>query len=271
MHNAATQPEIPQGPYLLPNSDPETSSRFEALSDVFDDVSIHHLIKSGVTTGWHCLEVGAGGGSVAIWLADHIGPSGYVLATDIDPRFLESLRLPNVEVWRHDVAVDALPHGAFDLVHSRLVLHHLPLREKALQSMISALKPGGWILVEDHDSMSMPPDPSASAGEKLLKTQLAAWKVLDDGGVNRGYGRQLFGRLRAYGLIDCGAEARAFMWHPGSAGIAILRANFEQLREAMISRNYITEQEFEQDVVRLDDPNFMVPSGILWSAWGRRP
>jgi SAM-dependent methyltransferase len=179
--------------------------------------------------------------------------------------------LANVEVQRHDVVVDVLPQRAFDLVHSRLVLHHLPQREKALQNMISALKPGGWILIEDHDSASMPPDPTAGAGEMLLKTQLAAWKVLDDGGVSRGYGRQLFGRLRAYGLTECGASARAFVWEGGSAGIAILRANFQQLREAMISRNYITEQEFEQDVVRLDDPDFMVPSGILWSTWGRRP
>jgi SAM-dependent methyltransferase len=157
MHSAATQPEIQQTSYLLPNSDPETPARFAALCQLFDDNSIHHLINCGVTTGWHCLVVGAGGGSVATWLADRVGASGYVLATDIDPRFLKPLRLPNMEVRRHDVAVDVLPQDAFDLVHARLVLHHIPQREKALQSMISTLKPGGWILVEDHDSVSMPP------------------------------------------------------------------------------------------------------------------
>lgn len=271
MQSATSEPETTQSSYLFPNRDPETSVRFAALSQVFDDISIQHLINCGVTTGWHCLEIGAGGGSIANWLANRVGASGYVLATDIDPRFLESVRLPNVEVRRHDVVVDVLPQRTFDLVHSRLVLHHLPQREKALQNMISALKPGGWILVEDHDSASMPPDPTASAGERLLKTQLAAWKVLDDGGVNRGYGRQLFGRLRTYGLTDCGADARAFIWEGGSAGISILRANFQQLREAMISRNYVTPEEFEQDIVRLDDPDFVVPSGILWSTWGRRP
>lgn len=270
MQSATSEPETTLSSYLFPNRDPETPMRFAALSQIFDDISIQHLINCGVTTGWHCLEIGAGGGSIANWLANRVGGSGNVLATDIDPRFLESVRLSNVEVRRHDVVVDVLPQRTFDLVHSRLVLHHLPQREKALQNMISALKSGGWILVEDHDSASMPPDPTASAGERLLKTQLAAWKVLDDSGVNRGYGRQLFGRLRAYGLTDCGADARAFIWQGGSAGISILRANFQQLREAMISRNYVTPEEFEQDVVRLDDPDFMVPSGILWSTWGRR-
>lgn len=269
MHSTATEPEIPQSSYLLPNNDPQTPARFAALSRLFDDVSIHHLINCGIATGWRCLEVGAGGGSVATWLADRVGAGGFVLATDIDPRFLELLRLPNLEVRRHDISVDALPQSAFDLAHARLVLHHVPQREAALQRMISALKPGGWILIEEHDSVSMPPDP-ISSGETLLKTQEAVWKVMDDGGVNRRYGRELLGRLRAYGLVDVGAESRGFMWRGATDDIVILRANFEQLRDAMISRNYVTPQEFDQDLARLDDPNFMVPSGILWSAWGHR-
>lgn len=65
MHNAASQPETTQSSYLFPNRDPETPVRFAALSQMFDDITIQHLIACGVTTGWHCLEVGAGGGSIA--------------------------------------------------------------------------------------------------------------------------------------------------------------------------------------------------------------
>jgi SAM-dependent methyltransferase len=265
-----TERRVTTGDYLFPNSDPETVVRFAALSELFDDVSIHHLKRLAVGVGWHCLEVGAGAGSIAKWLAGCVGPSGRVLATDIDPCFLKCMKSPNIEIRQHDIVTDALPETSFDLVHSRLVLHHIPQREQALERLISALKPGGWILLEDHDSVSMPPDPATSAGEILLKTQLAAWKVLDDGGVNRSYGRLLFGRLRAYGLTDVGAEARAFMWQSGSAGAAILRANFQQLRAAMISRGYVTPQEFEDDLSRLDQPEFVAPSGILWSCWGRK-
>ncbi len=52
--------------------------------------------------------------------------------------------------------------------------------------------------------------------------------------------------------------------------MAMMRANFEQLRDAMIEANYITPQQFDEDLARLSDPSFMVPSSILWSAWGRR-
>ena len=93
----------------------------------------------------------------------------------------------------------------------------------------------------------------------------------DRGADDRGFARQLFSRLRAHGLVDVAAEAIIFMWDSGSPGVSLLRANFEQLRSNMIDAGYITEEEFNQDIARLDDPNFMMPSPIMWTAWGRRP
>jgi hypothetical protein len=118
---------------------------------------------------------------------------------------------------------------------------------------------------------SMAPDPAVSPGEVLLKRHNAMMRLMEESSVNRRYGRLVFGQLRAHGLVSIGAEARVFMWQRGSPGASMLRANYEQLREAMIGGNYITPQQFEEDVARVDDPDFMMPSGILWSAWGRRP
>ena len=265
-----TQSDSGRRDYLLPNSGREAPRRFAALSEMFDSGTIRHLEKCGLTRGWRCLEVGAGGGSIASWLADRVGPLGHVVATDIDTSFLETLNHPNTEVRRHNIATDPIPETSFDLVHARLVLLHVPQREQALARMISGLKPGGWIVCEEFDSASMPPDPRVSPGEVWLRTHAAMMSVLEEGGVDRRYGRLLFGSLRAHGLVDVGAEAQVFMWQAGCAGVAMLRANFEQLREAMISGNHITTQQFEDDVASMDRSDFMVPSGILWSAWGRR-
>jgi SAM-dependent methyltransferase len=257
--------------YLLDNGTREAPKRFAVLSTLFDPGTIRHLEACGVGRGWQCLEVGGGGGSIGCWLADRVGPTGRVLATDIDPRFLESLNVPNLEVQCHDIAADPLPEAAFDLVHARLVLMHLPERETAMDRMISALKPGGWLVDEEYDSFSMPPDDSVSPGEVLLQTQVAMMRLLEDGGVDRLYGRRLCGRLRAHGLVSIGAEARAFMWESGSPGAALVRATYELLRDAMVDGDYITPQQFAEDIARLDDPDFLMPSSILWSAWGRRP
>jgi ubiquinone/menaquinone biosynthesis C-methylase UbiE len=109
---------------MLDNAGRESSVRFPAISATFDAGTIRHLQELGVGPGWHCLEVGGGGGSIAVWLAARVAPTGRVLVTDIDTRFLETLNLPGIEVRRHDIATDPLPEGAFDLVHSRLMLQH---------------------------------------------------------------------------------------------------------------------------------------------------
>jgi SAM-dependent methyltransferase len=258
--------------YILDNAGREASARFAALAAMYDPGTIRHLEERGVSSGWHCLEVGGGGGSIAAWLAARVGSAGRVLVTDIDPRFLESLQIPNLEVRRHDIVIDPLPEGAFDLVHSRLVLLHLPEREKALARMIAALKPGGWLIDEEFDAFSMLPNSAANPGEVLLRTHIAMRQVMKDHGVDDGYfARRLFSRLRAHGLVDVGAEASMFIWQSGSRGVSLLCANYEQLHRSMIDAGYITEEEFDQDIARLNDPGFLMPSPIMWTAWGRRP
>jgi SAM-dependent methyltransferase len=256
--------------YVLDNARKEAAARFAALSAALDPGTVRHLQQCGVGPGWHCLEVGGGGGSIAAWLADRVGLAGRVLVTDIDPRYLEFLKLPNLEVQRHDIVTDPLPEASFDLVHARLVLLHLPEREKVLARLVAALKPGGWLVDEEFDSFTLSPDPSMSPGEVLSRTHDAMRRVMDDHGVDRGFGRRLFGLLRAHGLASVGAEGRTFMWSAESPGPSLMRANYEQLRSAMIDAGYITTEEFDQDIARLDDPSFMMPSPLLWAAWGRR-
>lgn len=261
----------PVSPYLLDNAGREAPARFTALSKMFDPGTIRHLEERGVAPGWNCWEVGGGGGSIATWLARRVGTTGRVLVTDLDPRFLEVLNVPNLEVRRHNIVTDPLPEGTFDLIHARLVLVHIPQWEKVLNSLISALKPGGWLLDEEFDSHSVPPDPAVSPGEVLLKTHVAMARLMADRGFERRYGRLLFARLRALGLTEVGAEARMFMLQSGSAGATLLRANYEQLHPALVDSGYITERELQDDLSRLDDSNFMMPSSVMWAVWGRRP
>ena len=90
------------------------------------------------------------------WLSSRVGPSGHVLATDIDVTWTQQLAGGNVEVRRHDVVADDAPQGVFDLVHARLVLIHVPRRDVALARMVGALRPGGWLLIEDFDPAMQP-------------------------------------------------------------------------------------------------------------------
>ncbi|MEP7001736.1 MAG: methyltransferase domain-containing protein [bacterium] len=256
--------------YVLDNAGPEAAARFPALSASFDPGTIRILEQLDIAEGAHCLEVGGGGGSIAAWLSPRVGPSGRVLVTDLDTRYLESLHLPNVDVRQHDIAADPLPVAAFDVVHARLVLSHVGQRDRALAKMVAAVKPGGWIFVEDFDR-TMAPDSSLHSAETSLKTYVAMTRLMDERGVDRTYGRRVFGQLRALGVERLAAEGRTFMWPAGSPGPTLMRANFEQLRAGMESAGYITASEVDADLAALDSAEFLMPSPILWAVFGQIP
>lgn len=250
--------------YVFPNAAPQAAARLRALADVFDPGTARHLEARGVGSGWSCLEIGGGLGTMTRWLASRVGPHGQVLTTDIDTRLLDAIQLPNVRVQRHDIVADALPEAAFDLACARLVLEHLPAPDLALARMVGAVKPGGWVLIEDFDISPEPPAP-------VTKTASAMRRVTAAAGARMQFGRSLLRRLRAAGLQETGIEGRAFIWPGGSAGATLNRLNYEQLRGPILATGLLTEQEFAADLALLEDREAEIHSPVLWSAWGRRP
>jgi ubiquinone/menaquinone biosynthesis C-methylase UbiE len=147
--------EICAGQFLGPRQTPAGTSGAISRSD-----HPRRIDGLGLQQGWRCLEVGGGGGSVAAWLCERVGPAGSVVATDINTRLLEGIELPNFEARRHDITCDSLPDGEFDFVHIRWLLHHLPEPERAIRRMIGALRPGGWLLLEEVDFFPVYTSPS---------------------------------------------------------------------------------------------------------------
>jgi SAM-dependent methyltransferase len=257
--------------YVFPNAAPQAAARLHALAAVFDPGTIRHLEARGVGRGWSCLEVGGGLGTMTRWLSDSVGQRGQVLTTDIDTRHLDSIQLSNVEVRRHDIVADPLPEAAFDLAYTRLVLEHVSEPDRALARMVGAVKPGGWVVIEDFEILPASPDPQDEFSERISKTAAVMRSVTATAGLRARFGRSLLRRLRAAGLEEIGIEGRAFIWPGGSAGATLSRLNYEQLREPILATGKITEEEFAMDLARLDDGAFEIRSPILWSAWGQRP
>jgi ubiquinone/menaquinone biosynthesis C-methylase UbiE len=159
--------------YHFDNAGERAEVRFRDWASLHDETTIHHLNQLGIEKGWSCLEIGGGGGPITSWLCSRVGGTGRVLATDIEPRFLQAPLFPNLEVWLHDIGKEPLPTGEFDLVHARLALIDLTGRESALKRMVAALKPGGWIVVEESDDLSFLPDPAVNPGEVSLRVRHA--------------------------------------------------------------------------------------------------
>jgi hypothetical protein len=137
--------------------------------------------------------------------------------------------------------------------------------------MVGVLKPGGWLVCEEFDSLSIPVDSALHPDECALKTQAAMQRVMLARGANTRYGRDLAARMRGHGLVDIRAEGRMAMWCGGSTGARLFRANFEQLREALLQLGLLTQAELDDDLARLDDPRTLFPSPVMWTVCGRRP
>jgi len=129
----------------------DEAARLRLIEQGSDPGTFQRLVRLGVTAGWRCLEVGAGAGSVAAWLSDQVGPTGHVVAVDIDTRHLDWLTAQNVTVRAHDIVANDLETHHYDLVHCRAVVEHLHDPERAMDQMASALRSGGWLMTEGAD------------------------------------------------------------------------------------------------------------------------
>src|SRR5262249_37893120 len=224
--------------YLAKDSpDAFERERLALLTQFADPITTRRLTHLGVGPGWRCLDVGAGDGSVARWLAGRAGPEGRVVATDLNPRFLGGHGLPNLEVRRHNILEDELEAVHYDLVHCRALLMHLPDPLRALQRMVNALRPGGWLLVQETDGAASfgaahPKHPRAA---RFDRSSQRFWAALKTGGImDLDFGRRLPGLFEGLRVRDLEHEGVTLMGRGGDPMARFMHMTNELLRERFV-------------------------------------
>jgi SAM-dependent methyltransferase len=256
--------------YLLDNQQAEAGQRFDALSDLFNPSTFRHMQSIGLAPGWAVWEVGAGGTSVATWIAQQT--QSYVLATDIDTSWLVQDGGAAFEVQRHDIATGSVPDRQFDLVHARLVLVHVTERATALSTMIEALRPGGWILLEEADPGLQPlVCPDEYADEQVLANKLksAFRSLMAERGVDLSFGRKLPRLLRSAGLID--VQADSYFPLSGPACNELERATVQQIEGRLVAAGLATPDEIRRHLATVAAGRLDLATSPMVSAWGRKP
>lgn len=248
--------EIEPPEYVFHRAEEERElERLRVIERELDPASRRRLLATGLSTGWSCLEVGPGAGSMLGWMGEIVGATGWVSGVERSPKFLTGQRPAHVVVSEGDIRTVLLPESSFDLVHARYVLVHLPDYEAALSRMVGSLKPGGWLVLEEPDfSASRGVTGDAGALESVRRVNLAIKAMYEALGMDYALGIKLPALAQRLGLTDLIVEHDAPL-SPGGSGMAtIMRLSAVQLRDKYLATGLVTTSDLESYCRFAEDP-----------------
>jgi SAM-dependent methyltransferase len=262
-----------RGAYAFSNDSPEAKAQHEALAALLDEFTTQRLVNVVELWGAKCADIATGGGSIAQWLAHEVGPTGSVLATDLNPCPIHISPGTPLRVLQHDITSNN-PFGQdYDLIHARLLLNHLPTRREVLHRLALRLAPGGVLVTSDFWP-TMPIDfvvkaPTLQDETRLQLFQKKMLLVLHDHGNDRTWSRTAARWYEHEGLTDVRTVIHGGYWRGGGPGCRLLIAGMQQLSKDL-QRSGLTAEE--QALVRglLADPRVLLHGHSLYSTSGRR-
>lgn len=244
------------------------NDRLRVLARVVDGRTRRALDGIGITSGWHCCDVGSGAGTVAAWMAEQVGPSGRVVSIDVDTRF-QPPSTGVIEVRTLDVTADPIGANEFDVVHARGVLQHIAQREDVLDAMVAATKPGGWVVVGDIDWVQFDaqhvPEPFATLNRTMR--ELSAQQHGYDGA----WGRRLVSAFHERGLRDIDVRGDVWTMHGGTDSAEWYVAALDRALDVLPAEVFPPGFDARAAIAQAREPSFAILSPVAVTATGRKP
>jgi 2-polyprenyl-3-methyl-5-hydroxy-6-metoxy-1,4-benzoquinol methylase len=228
------------------------ADRLRLMSNLLDPSSESHLLRTGITNGWRCLEIGAGNGSLSQWLAQRVGPAGHVIASDINTDLMGGISSGNLEVRKFDVVHDEPPDAPFDLVAIRALLHHLPERRTIVSKMVRWLKPGGFIFVQEPDFY--PTWTVEPASQKHFWEQFIHWAASHQ--IDYYVGRNIPAWLQQEGLLDIRSEGHAILYNGGSQFAEWWDCGIREIADKLQSEGGVSQETLDELFGYYRDPTY---------------
>lgn len=259
--------------YALDNAREGTADLLDCLSAILDPPTVD-LLDPLVPVGGRCLELGAGNGSVAGWMADRVGPTGVVVVTDLKPEHIRNdvRRHAAVRVLAHDLRSDPLPAGPFDVIHARLVLGHLPERDVLLPRLAGLLAPGGAMVVEEWGGTGpgrILHSPRSQTALLYEHYEQALGAILAAAGNDRGWSTRVNTAMTTAGLVDVQTVLQARSWPGGSAGCRLVIATVRQLGQQLADHG-MNPADLDELLHDMSDPQVVLLGKHTWSTIGHR-
>lgn len=220
--------------------------RLQVLEKISDPASHQRILATGLTTGWQCLEVGAGAGSIMKWMSSTVGVKGKVTAVDVDTRFVADTFLSNVEVIQGDINQVTLANNCFDLIHARNILIHLADYQAIVSKMLSWLKPNGWLVLEEPDFSALKFISGTSDEHQAFnRVKDAICQMFINRGLDYDLGIKLPSLLQKLGLQRLQVENDVPISSGGSDVAMIMKLSAMQLAVKYIATGITTTEDIQ--------------------------
>lgn len=254
--------------YLFDTGSDLGLDHMECLAKVLDGPTTRFLDALDPRPGQRCLDLGAGGGSITRWLAER---TGEVVAVDIATDHLAEA--PGIEVYQHDITTGLPVDGPFDLIHARLVLVHLPQRERVFELLVDALAPGGWLVLGEVSGrpLSVVSAPVAEDRAVWERVMHVSHDLLGEArGLDLNWAHSVQGRMETAGLTNVHGIEYSETARGGSAG-ALLHRNLNQQAEPLLLELGATAADIARYRELLLDPGFRAWFYQFVCSAGQRP
>jgi trans-aconitate methyltransferase len=239
------------------------------------------LDRIAVKPGDRVVDVGCGPIGIMNLLSERVGPGGVVFGIEREQRFVDmaqaemsSRNLQNVQVVKADALQTGLQKNCYDLVHERLILINVPdaTRVALLEEMLSLLKPGGIIALQEFDSASYVCYPQHPSFDILLSNWNEAFHAT---GGDEFVGRSLGGRLRSAGAVNVQMKVHAEVAQIGEYRRTHLLSLIEAMYDLVQASGRLAETELRGHMAALSkhlaDPGTTLIDKLIVQAWGHKP
>jgi SAM-dependent methyltransferase len=252
------------GDYTIPPDWGGEAERLRLLGEWRDPITLARMEALGLAAGWRCLEIGVGCGSTARAMAARVGATGRVVAADINRHFLAALDgEAGIEPVYCDVRVEDFPAASFDLIHTRLVLEHLPDRVGVMKRMVDWLAPGGWVFFEEPDTAT-----AAVSPNRLWARHIEGYVAAVGYDVNAG--RCVPSEVASLGLTEVGMEIDTAVVQGGTDLARWYAMTIDAVRSGLIEGGAVTSEELDEVIAALGEPALLEPGLTFVGVWGRK-
>jgi ubiquinone/menaquinone biosynthesis C-methylase UbiE len=250
------------------------------MADIVGGMTERLLVDAGIGVGMRVVDVGCGRGDVSFLVARLVGEQGQVLGVDRDPRPLATARerareldVSSVTFVEGDFCALLPEHGQFDGAVGRRVLMYQPDPVEAVRQLAAALRPGGLVVFQEHDSAMVP----ASLTPLPLHERVHGWiwRTVEREGANVHMGFDLASVLEQAGLTVEQVRAEAIVQTPKAhhATGTIVRAMLPRIvQQGVASEEEINVDTLDQRLVEeRQRANATYVGDMVFGAWARKP